>query len=189
MNQINNRIKQLQRLVQKTYKVSQSGFSLIELILYIALVSIFISSAVLLGWDIIYAGQKADIQREVNQNIRLVAKRIAYEVRNASAIQSITTTSICLTSADTAYNPTYIYLSSGLLRIAWGGGSNDCTNMTNDHPLTNPDVQVTNLVFSDLSNGADTQHVGYELTIESTGVRQEWQHAQTIQGSVELRSN
>lgn len=162
---------------------------MIELIIYIALVSIFISGAILFSWDIIYGSKKSEVHREVNQNMRYISKRISYEIRNASAINSVSSSDLCLASDDSNYNPTRIYLSGGNLHIAWGGGSSDCTGMVNDEILNSNVVSTTSLSFTDLSSGTDSYNVGFSFTVESSGVRQEWQRTESYSGAVELRSN
>lgn len=165
------------------------GFTLIELIIYIALIAIFIGGAVSFSWDIIYGGAKSDVEREVNQNLRLVSKRISYEIRNASAINSLATSDLCLVSADATRNPTRIYVSSGRMHIAWGGGSANCTGMTNDQPLTSNQVSVSGLTFTNNSSGTNSYNVQFSLTISSTGTRNEWQKSENYTGSAEMRSN
>jgi len=172
----------------KSQKSSVNGFTLIELILYTALVSIIISGAILFAWDIIYGRVKSQVQQEVNQNLRLASKRIVYEVRNASDINSVGANDLCLASADSDRNPTKIYVSSGRLWIGWGGGSSDCTGLTNDEPLTTNLVSVSGLNFNDLSFG-ESKNIDFTITVESTGDRQEWQKSQTYSSSVEVRSN
>jgi len=66
-----------------------SGFTLVELILYIALVSIFLTGVIMFTWDILYGRVKSYVQEEVNQNSRFAAKRIIYEIRNASGVNSV----------------------------------------------------------------------------------------------------
>jgi len=177
----------------RTHSQSQkslvAGFTLIELILYIALVSIFISGAILFAWDIIYGGRKSAVQREINHNMRIVSKRIEYEVRNASSINTIGANDICLASAVAAHNPTHIYISGAQVRIGWGGGSSSCATVTNDEPLTESTVTASNLTFTDRSSGTASVHVGYAFTISSAGDRIEWQRSRDVSGSVELRGN
>lgn len=169
---------------------SNKGFTLIELILYVALISIFISGAVLFAWDIIFGRVKSQVQQEVNQNLRLASQRIVYEVRNASDINSVGANDICLASGDSSRNPTKFYISSGRLRIGWGGGSADCINLTNDEPLTSNQVTVSVLTFTDLSTvDEESKNIGFVITVESTGDKQEWEKSQTYSTSVELRSN
>lgn len=167
-------------------RTRSEGFTLIELILYIALISIFISGAVVFAWDILLAQSKSNVQLEVNQNMRLVTRRINYEIRNASAINTVSPTSICLASTDPLRNPTRIYISSGTLRVAWGGGSANCTSMTNDEPLSSSSVTVSALTFTDRSE-TSSRNIEYQITISTTADRQEWQKSETVRSSVELR--
>jgi hypothetical protein len=172
-----------------TLKKYQAGFSLIEVILYMGLASLFVSSAIIFGWNIIYGGEKSAVQREVNQNLRLVSKRVEYEIKNASSVLSVSANSLCLASATAAHNPTRIYLSSGSVRVAWGGGSTNCTSMINDQPLTGQSVVVSSLVFTDRSSGVVSSHIGFNLTISSQGARQEWQKTASYAGSAEVRTD
>lgn len=168
----------------------QNGFTFIETMIYITLISIFISGAISFALNIIYGRVKAQGQQEISQNLRLTSKRIVYEIRNASAINSVAASDLCLASANSTYNPTRIYLSSERLRIGWGGGSTDCTGLTNDQPLTTNRVRVTDLTFTNLSSGTNSYNIKFSLTIENlTGEREEFQKNQTYSSSVELRSN
>jgi type II secretory pathway pseudopilin PulG len=169
-------------------KKTKLGFTLVELILYIALISIFITGAILYAWDIIYGGAKSEVQRNVNQNLRIVSKRIIYEIRNASVINLITSNELCLASSDPTRNPTRIYILAGRLHIAWGGGSTNCSGMINDQPLTSNKVLISNLIFTDRSSGSVSTNVEFSFTISSSGARQEWQKSKSYNGSAETRS-
>jgi len=166
------------------------GFTFIELILYIALLSIFISGAVLFAWDIIYGRVKSSVQQEVSQNLRLASKRIVYEIRNAQGVNSIGPSLISLAMTDAARNPTVFDVSSGRLRIGYGS-SGSCPS-TSPCPLTSNDVTVTNLTFTNLSTGGgESVNIRFTITLESNNPsgRQEWEKSQTYTTSVELRSN
>ena len=172
----------------KNIKITK-GFTLIELILYVALLSIFIGGAVLFAWDVIYGRVKSNVQQEVSHNLRYAGKRILYEIRNASAINSVSSSNICLASSNSARNPTRIYVSSSRLQIAWGGGSSDCTSMTNDEPISSNEVTVSSLTFTDLSSSTDSYNINFAITVDSTADREEWQRSQSYSSSAELRSN
>lgn len=163
-------------------KSANQGFTLIELILYIALITIFISSAILLAWDIIYGRVKSSVQQEVTQNLRLASKRIIYEVRNATDITLVEDTRLCLSSDR---NPLVFYLSSDRLMIGWGGS---CTLSTQNYALTSNQVTVSTLDFDDLSI-SNSKNIQFTITIESIGDRKEWERTQSYTSSVELRSN
>lgn len=161
------------------------GFTLIELILYVAILGIFLTGAVLFAWDVIYGRVKSQTQLEVIQNARLASKRIQIEVKNASSITSATGSTLTLATADASTNPTIIDLSSGRVRIGYGT-SGSCP-ISSPCFLTSDNVSISNLTFTDLSTG-DSEQVKFALTVVSTADRKEWQSAVTYQGSAELRS-
>jgi prepilin-type N-terminal cleavage/methylation domain-containing protein len=168
----------------------EAGFTLIELLLYIALVSVLLTASISFTWNVIYGRVKSHVQQEVSQNLRLVSQRINYELRNAQKINSVSATSLCLESADTARNPTRIYLNNGQLWIGWGGGGTTCATTTNAEPLTSKEVSVTALNFTNLSTGTlSSQHIRYNVTIESVNPqnRVEWEMSRSLAGSAELR--
>lgn len=163
------------------------GFTLIELIIYLSLVSVFISGAVLFAWDIIYGRVKSQTQQEVNQNLRLASKRITYQIRNASEINFLGGSILSLAAIDSFRDPTIFDLSAGRLRIGFGS-SGPCP-VASPCNLTSNEVTVSNLVFTDLSSGSNSKNIQFTITIASTADRSEWQKSQTYTTSVELRSN
>lgn len=173
-------------LNMKKYRNTQ-GFTLVELILYIAISSIFMLASVSFAWDVIYGRVKSYTQQEVNQNMRFTTKRITYEIRNAAGINSVTANSISLSNTDSARNPTVISVSSGRVRIGYGSTGNCPT--TSPCFLTSNGVSVTNLSFTNLSQGTTTENIQFTISMQSTGDRSEFQESQTYVGSAELRSN
>jgi hypothetical protein len=169
----------------------QKGFTFIEMILYTALVSVFLFGVIDFGWNVIYGNVKSRNYQEVTQNLRFAEKRILFEIRNASGINSVATQSICLSNSDVTRNPTRIYLSSGVLRIGWGGGSPTCASLTNDMPLIDDLVTVSSLNFVNLSSGSLTKNIQVSLTLSANNPsgRSEWARTQTFVTSAEIRSN
>ena len=153
------------------------GFTLVELILYIAIVTMFMTGVIYFTSDIVYGRVKSQVHQEVNQNIRFASKRIMYEIRNASGV-TVSPTLITLASTDAGRNPTVIDVSSGRLRIGYGG---------NQYFLTGNKVSVSSLTFTDFSSAGST-NVKFSITIEATGDRREFQKSETYETSVELRS-
>lgn len=177
-------------MIKEKKNLSRAGFTLIELILYIAIVSIFITGAVLFTWDVVYGSVKSTTQQEVTAVGQLLSKRILYEVRNATAITSLSSSDLCLTSENATYNPTRIYQSGSEIRIAWGGGSSDCTSMTFDESLTSNQVEVVSLSFQDLSSGPNSAHVKFTTTLRylNPSARSEWEFEKQFTGSAEVRN-
>ena len=168
----------------------KKGFTLIEMILYIGVVSIFLGGVVQLAWNSIYGRVKAQVLQHVNYASRFAGKRILFEIRNASDITSVSATSICLAQTDSTRNPTRIYITGNAIRIGWGGGVANCASTTNDEPLTGTNVTVSSLTFTNLTNGALSKHIQFTYTVSSsvTSGRQEYVASQTYEGSAELRS-
>ncbi len=164
-----------------------SGFTLIELVLYIAICSIFLTASVSFAWDLIYGRVKSYAQEEVNQNMRFASKRIIYEMRNAQSINTVSASSISLQMADSARNPTIIDVSSNRVRIGYGS-SGPCPT-TSPCFLTASNVSVTGLSFTDLSSAPNSRNIKFTLTISTgAGAKKEFQETQTYTGSAELRS-
>lgn len=165
---------------------AQTGFTLIEIILYVALLSIILSGAIAVAWDMIYGRVKVRTQQELNYQIRFAMTRINYEIRNASAINSVAATSISLAQADVARNPTIIDLSGGRLRIGWSS-SGSCPVATPCF-LTSSDVVISSLNFSNFSN-AGSKHIQTELTAATLGSKPEYQSTQTVKTSAEVQAD
>ncbi len=168
----------------KAYKNTR-GFTLVEMILYIAIVSIFLTGLVYFTWDIVYGRVRSFTHQEVNQNMRLVTRRVVYEIRNAKSINSISGNSISLEMADPERNPTVISLSGGRVRIGYGT-SGQCP-AANACDLTSNKVNVTDLIFTDLSSG-NSKNVKFRISIEGVGERKEYQVSETYETSAEIRS-
>ncbi len=168
----------------------KSGFTFIELIIYIALLSIFLTGSILFTWDVIYGSAKSNVEQEVHYNLRHAVARVSYEIRNASGIQTFSNTQICLRSTDPGHDPMRIFINNHRLNIAWGGGN--CNSETYTMPLTSSEVRVTGLTFTNLSSAdLKSKHIAFSITIEyaSLGTRKEFNLSRTYEGSAEIRSN
>ena len=166
---------------------SQKGFTLVEMLLYVVIVSIFVTAMVSFAWDAIYGRVKSYTHQEVNQNIRLASKRINFEIRNASGVNTASGSTLDLAMSDSSLNPTVIDVSSGRLRIGYGSAGPCPTSAPCN--LTSNIVNVSNLTFTNLSVSPDSINIKFSITVESTGDRQEFQKTEIYESSSELRSN
>lgn len=166
----------------------ERGITLIELIIYVALFMIFITGVVTYGIQTILVQEKVRSQQEVIYNSRMLARRIAFEIRNASAINSVTATSISLASADGARNPTVIAKSGNRITIGWDG-SVTCPTATPCF-LTSSGVNVDSLTFTNMSDvGGKTSSIKYAVTISRVNPsgRKEYDYTQSMVGNAEMR--
>lgn len=151
------------RLSAKTYYLKpRCGFTLVEVMISIALAAVILVAAFNLLWQVLMTQTKSLAMREVQQNARLAIRRIEVEIRNASGVKigvgesvlgvnpgkltldfpgddtdvvfDTATTSIPLGSATTTIR---------MLRVKVGSGD--------PVGLTNTQVDVQNLVFTDLT--------------------------------------
>jgi prepilin-type N-terminal cleavage/methylation domain-containing protein len=170
-------IKKIKKLLAKK---QQQGFTLIELILYISLLSIFLSGAIIFAWDVIYSREKAHAQRMVNQSASTAMMRIDYEIRNAETITSITPTQLVLSKGGST---TTFNLNGTTLEISQDGSG--------PFPLTSNQTKVTNLVFSETNTSlVNTKGVTIDITLEQTsnGLGGSFDSVSSIKQSVELYS-
>lgn len=167
-------------------KKKESGFTLIELILYISIISIFLVSLVPFAWNIIGGGVKSAAEQEVFSQARSVSERIKYEIRNATGINNVSATSISLVKSEVSLNPTVIDLSGGKIRITQGTPGTP-------YNLNSNDTSATSLIFTDYTSAdSKTKHIQFTFTIDDNygSLRQEYQvPAVTIESSAEIRSN
>ncbi|HOX96590.1 MAG TPA: type II secretion system protein [Candidatus Woesebacteria bacterium] len=168
--------------------INSSGFSLIELILYVALLGIIVSGMVTFGLNVVQIRIKNRVEQEVIANTRLVTRRINYEIRNSSAVNSVTAESISLASGDSARNPTVISLSGGTVTIGYGS-TGSCSTIV-PCPLTSRNTTVQSLLFADMSSGVSPQSVKYEVVVkgEVAGAGKSYYYKEYATGSAEVRS-
>ena len=162
---------------------TKKGTSLIELILYIAIISIFLTGMILFTWDLVYGRVKTNIQQEVTYNISLASKRLQYDIKNADGVNKTDGSTLSLNYAvsDPWRDPTIFSLENG--RIMVQTGSND------PYPLTGNRVVVTDLNFTQHSITPETENVEFYMRVQSASSgRQELEKFETYTTSVEVRS-
>jgi hypothetical protein len=153
------------------------------------LVGVFLTAATTSIWDIILGNVKSSVEQEVQESLRYASSRLGFEIRNADSIGSssdfgvnlsaISGTTLSLDSPS-PNDPTEFRVNSGLLQIKQGVG--DWTS------ITSPAVEVTNLVFTDLTDSS-SENIKFTVTIEylNSSGRSEWEKSATFEGAANLR--
>jgi type II secretory pathway pseudopilin PulG len=182
-----NSVLKSKRLSHFSFPIShsQKGFTYIELILYISLITMVIMALVPFAWNVIGGSVKSRNQQEVSAQARAIGERIKWEIRNAKDVQAVTSTQLTLNDFDSTKNPTIIKLNGTNITIKEGTGA--------EVPLHSDTIQVTSLTFSDYTSTDDkTKNVQFTFTVDErpTGTRHEYQvPSVTVEGDAEVRSN
>ena len=114
------------------------AFTLIELLLYVAIISIVLSAILPIGLSVVQSSIKNSIYQELGSVARNVLERIKYEIRNASYISSVNANSITVIN-DSGASLT-IDSTGGKVRINIGNGPVD---------ITPYNTYVESLIFTD----------------------------------------
>jgi len=164
----------------------QFGFSLIELLLYIALVAIVLGS-VAAFYNLLLVGRvKHATITEVEQQGDFVLQEVLTAVRNAEAITSpsvgSSATTLVLDMYDTAEDPTTIDVNSGVLRVCSGSG---CT-ATGLHSST---LTASSISFTNVSRSGTPGAVTVRFTLDSASAsdRYEYTYPKNFYGTASLR--
>ena len=175
------------RMAQKTSGMTirgQQGFTFVEAILYVSIISILLTTLIPFTWNIVEGQRKSATQEEVSSQARMISERIKYEIRNAVSINSVGASSLvlCEGSPCSGNNLTTISLSGGQISIAPAPAPTPVI-------LTSNDVTVSSLTFTNNSS-TTTKNVSFSLTLQQAGTqkRNEFKQSETIQSSVELRN-
>ncbi|RLF26914.1 MAG: hypothetical protein DRN14_06100 [Thermoplasmata archaeon] len=167
-------------------KYVKRGFTFIELILYLGLSSLILGALVTFAWDVIYGRVKAQVQLEVNQNIRYVSSRIESEIRGSSGVVEMSATSLILSNSNPNYNPTVIELVGDEILIGQGSVG-DCPS-TNPCPITSDRVSVGELIFTDMSS-LEMGNIKYVMKIDYLNPDniQRYKKSESITNAVSIR--
>lgn len=121
----------------------QKGFTIIEFLIYIAILAIAIGAIGLVMSNIFRVGARTDVVQEVSHNGRFAMQRIGQAIREASDID-IKEGGRELELSFKDRNPTVFYVSGGKLIIKEGNGV--------DIELTTSRVAVKKLLFKKVSD-------------------------------------
>jgi Tfp pilus assembly protein PilW len=173
----------------KIIKIKNSGFTFIETLIYIMIISTVVVAFVSYSVSVPKAKSKTYVIQEAQANGRLAIDVVSQKIRAAIGINNGTSTFgsdpgvLSLAMADSSKNPTIIDLSQddGALRIKEGTG--DPVNITTAR------IKIKNLVFYNLtpSNGNGVINVRLTLEYNNPSGAKEYSYSQTLETTVSLR--
>jgi len=136
-------------------KNKNSGFSLIEAIIYVAILGTFIFAFVSFSNMMTTSRINNQIILEINNQGNQAIKTITRYIRNSTAFSISNSSTLDLTTPNGNVN---FSVSGGILNITEGQGP---------IALTNNKVIVNNLVFLNLSQNSTAENIKINLTLES----------------------
>ena len=163
-------------------KKKTAAFTLVEFLVYSALITIIVGMIVLVSVNVMGARARIITRGEVNHNARFALERMGYEIRRAESITSPSSgSSTSLTLVDGDGFTRVFGLSEGVLQMTIGG----------DTPiaLTNDLVSATDLQVFNLSYPSTPGTVRIETTIEFLNPlgRPEWEFEETFYTTENIR--
>lgn len=162
-----------------------AGFTLVEILLYIAITGIILMSVSFFLSLLLESRVKNQTIAEVEQSGVQVMQIIQQTARDSKLINSpvagSSAPSCSLAIGDSAKNPTVYDLSSGSIRVKEGTGQ--AINLTSDR------LSASDLLFSNLSRGevGGILRIQFTLTHKNPGGRNEYDYSKTFYGSASLR--
>ena len=166
----------------------QKGFTLIELIIYVAIVGLVAGAFVSFSIAVTNSNTKTYVAQEVQANSRIALDLITQKIQAATGVNLVDSTFgsdpgvLSLSFASDDLDPTIIQLSEddGILQVVEGVSSP--VNITSD------EVKVTNLQFTNLTGTSDKENIKIDLTVEYDASEDvEFKYAQTLETSATVR--
>jgi type II secretory pathway pseudopilin PulG len=166
-------------------KLSQTGFTLLELLLYVAIVGML-----LLALAYFFVGTAStriggQIENDVNQQATFAMETITQTIRNSDSITApaanVSGAQLTLAMTPSTVSPTIFALSSGVLTIKEGAGT--------VVPLTSSSVVVSNLTFSNASKASTpgSVQISFTMASSSTSNRSEFSYSKTFTTTASVR--
>ena len=162
-------------------KKFQKGVTIIELMIYIALLSIFILVLVDVFVTILNAKLESESTSTLNQDARYIYSRLAYDVENADSMSL----------------PVGVGVTGGTLQIAIGGVTNTyslnagnlnlTTSTGTSMKLNGEDTTLTDLSFARLGPPDEKPTVKVSFTIKSLVILSSGDQTRTIDTTFGLR--
>ena len=175
---------------------NQKSFTLIEMLVYIAVLAIITVAVSSFFLWFIHSNTKARAMRETLDNARRAVEMMTYEIKEAKSIYTPTTTSTQLSLESTKHLPegektTYIdfYLCGTQLCFKREPVSSIATS-SKPLALTSDQVEVKNLVFSQIATISTNPSVQINLKIDykNPADRPEYQASVNLTSTASLRS-
>ncbi|MFA4954787.1 MAG: type II secretion system protein [Patescibacteria group bacterium] len=162
----------------------QNGFTLIEYLIYVAIVAIFLLSATVIMLVLMSGKSRIEAVEEVERNGRAAMQTIMTRTINASSVTlpAAGTTSSFLIIVASGTTSTF-GVRDGVLEIKEGASASSS--------LTSSGVTISDLVFRNLALAGDPATIHLEFTVSSTNpsANPDFDYGQIYRGSAAIRTS
>ncbi len=164
---------------------SQAGYTLIELLLYVAIVGVLLTATVGFFGLVADARVKNQTISEVNDQGTFAMDYLTQTIRNATSITApalgASSSSLTLVVPTANLSPTIFNVLGATLQVQEGSGTAVA--------LTNSKIQVTNFTVKNLSRSGTSGIVQISFTLNrvNTAGRNEYDYTQTFTTSAAIR--
>ncbi len=161
---------------------NRKAFTLIETLIYIAILGGLLAYFISFTLSISNSRSKSYVASEVNANARIALETIAQKIRLADDVVQpdlgASSDTLSLDMPDTG-NHLVFSLEQGVLIY---------TQASNSYNITSDEVNITNLLFTNLRAGDERDNINIVLTIEyRDSDSQEYRYSKTFQTTLSLR--
>jgi type II secretory pathway pseudopilin PulG len=159
------------------------GSTLVELLIYIAIVAVVVSSLLYFGVSIFSYRNKSFAEQEVQANVRVALREISRLVRSASSTDDIIDPGqLSLRMSDITKDPTVISTTiDQILQVQ--------EKAQLARTITSKNVKVTKLKFTNLSGKSDIANIKIEMTIAYNNLSNDinYNYSEDVETAVSLR--
>lgn len=148
--------------------MNQKGFTLIEMVIYLTIIGIVLSTIALFLLNLMGARAKTQAISEVLSSAQLIQTRLSEAVRHAQGINVAASTFssdpgvLSLNMVDSARDPTIFSLTQNDGQFQVSEQGSPASVLTPDH------VAIKNLVFTNLTSSEDVGIIQMQFTVETT---------------------
>jgi type II secretory pathway pseudopilin PulG len=151
------------------------AFTLIELIIYVAIASMVLVASVRIGWNILQAQEKQEAQQEVLYNSRMALHHMQYYIRQAETVTTASSTFAShpgILTLDYAGEGTDVVIDTYTKSVTIGGQSTTIRKLrikdgaASAVDITSDLIDVTDFTLTNLQRGTEPFNIHIALTLE-----------------------
>ena len=164
------------------FKINPNGFSLLETLLYLSLLTILVGGIVTFMYTMIEANIKVKTISTANDEASHTLTLMTQYIRNAQSVNSLSVDTLSLNTFDTPNSPAVFSLVNNTIVLSLGGNGIVA--------LTSPAVKVSNLTFTNVAvpNSKNLIKISFKMNSQTTSIKQEYNYEKTYEITTSVRN-